>query len=390
MPGWPDLKGFPLSFATKADGVVYASGLTGMAMPTMKLVPGGIAAETTQALHNLQELLAAAGGSLEGVVGCSVMLLDITRDFKAMNEAYAKFWPKDPPSRVAVQVGALAGNSSVEIKCTAVLPGKERDVVDVPGWPKMPGFPLSFVVRAGGMVYASGMQGLDLKTMKLVPGGAAAELRQTMENIETMLQAAGTSLDNAVGCEISLRDLADVKAVNDVYKTFWHAGRFASRIAVKVAGLAGNASVEVRCTAAAAGTPTQVIKVPAWGRLSVPAALAVAAGKTVYVSGMAGIDFKDGKLVPGGIVNETQKALENLKTILEAANAKIEDVMECEVNLRTMQDFKALNAAYSTFWPKDAPARAAVQVGGLQDGSSVEIKCTGIVDEAKETAEFVV
>jgi len=302
-----------------------------------------------------------------------------------MNKAYAEFWPKDPPTRVAVQVGALAGNSSVEIQCTAMLPGFEREVVTVPGLPALKGFPLSFAVRGDGMIYASGSQGIDFKTMKLVPGGAGPETKRTMENLKNILEAAGTSLENAVVCELSLRDMAaDFKAANEAYQAFFSKGNFPARIAVQVAALAGGAAVEVRCTAAESASGRKVVKVPQLPETNFPLSSAIVAKDTVYASGMLGVDMKAGTLVPGGIANETRQALENLQDVLEAAGAEMKDVTICEVSLRDMKDFKGLNAIYASFWPEDPPARVAVQVGALALGASVEIKCTAVLGSSSQ------
>eukprot|EP00438_Fugacium_kawagutii_P036091 Skav218072 [mRNA] locus=scaffold1832:137912:141532:- [translate_table: standard] len=96
-------------------------------MNTSKLVEGGAGPETTQTLRAPPDIKAAAeasGTGLQDVVACEVSLLSM-KDFAAVNKAYASFWPSEPPSRVAVQVGALARGASVEIRCTAALPVKQ-------------------------------------------------------------------------------------------------------------------------------------------------------------------------------------------------------------------------------------------------------------------------
>lgn len=367
--------------------MLYASGLTGMDMHSLKLVEGGVAEETTQALLNLQEIMAAAGGSLHSVAACSVSMRNISKDFGTMNRAYAAFWPEAPPSRVAVQVAALAGNASVEIQCTAALPGYERSVVNVPGLPDLKGFPLSWAIKASDMVYASGMQGFDLATQKLVPGGAGAQTTKALENIEAILKAGGSGLDRVVSCEVSLKDMADFKAVNEAYAALWPQSGFPSRIAVQVAGLAGAGDMEVRCHGAGAGTKVQVVLVPSWSIKSFPLSPGVLAGDVVYASGMVGMDMATMKIVPGGIGAETSQALENVKAVFGAAGARLEDALICEVTLKDMRDFQAMNAAYARFWPKDPPARITVQAARLAQDESVEIRCLGTVGGP---SEFVV
>merc|ERR1719359_326090 len=123
-----------------------------MDMSTMKRVEGGIQAETEQALKNVEELMKAAGSSMQEILRCSVSLLSMD-DFSAMNEIYATFWPHDPPARVAVEVPALAGNASVEIQCEGALSSAGRRVVEVPGFPDLSKkFPLSFATSYGGTI----------------------------------------------------------------------------------------------------------------------------------------------------------------------------------------------------------------------------------------------
>jgi len=122
VPGWPDLTAkFPLSPGTVANGVIYASGMQGLDFKSMKLVEGGVAAQTTQALTLIKQVIEAGGGTMEDVVDCAVYFLH-QEDFAAINGAYAKFFPKtEPPARIAMTVAGLAGGALVEIKCTGLV-----------------------------------------------------------------------------------------------------------------------------------------------------------------------------------------------------------------------------------------------------------------------------
>ena len=78
-----------------------------------------IAAQTRQALTNLQALLAASGSSLAGVVKTTVFLADMN-DFAAMNQVYAEFFTASPPARSTVQVARLPRDVRVEIEAVAL------------------------------------------------------------------------------------------------------------------------------------------------------------------------------------------------------------------------------------------------------------------------------
>ncbi|MGE5231047.1 MAG: RidA family protein [Deltaproteobacteria bacterium] len=114
MAGRADL---PFSAAVRVGPMLYLSGQLGIDS-TAKVVPGGIAAETKQALENIKRLLEANGSSLDRVVKCTVMLADI-REWGDMNQVYVTYFPKHRPARSAFGTSGLALGGRVEIECMA-------------------------------------------------------------------------------------------------------------------------------------------------------------------------------------------------------------------------------------------------------------------------------
>ena len=110
------------------------------------------------------------------------------------------------------------------------------------------GLPFSEAVRVGDTLYLSGQVGVQPGTMILVPGGIAAEARQTMENIRSVLKANGLGMDDLVKCTVMMADIARWGEFNDVYKSFF-SSHYPARSAFGAAGLALNAAVEVECIA---------------------------------------------------------------------------------------------------------------------------------------------
>lgn len=110
----------PYSVAIRWGGLLFASGAIGTDSVSGDLVPGGIEAETRQALENLSAVLRSGGSALERVVKTTVFLADLA-DYAAMNEVYAEFFAQDPPARSAVEVARLPKNAAVEIEAIAVL-----------------------------------------------------------------------------------------------------------------------------------------------------------------------------------------------------------------------------------------------------------------------------
>ncbi|KAK4877288.1 hypothetical protein RN001_009794 [Aquatica leii] len=108
----------PYSQAVIWDRTLYVSGVLGLDRDSMKMVAGGVVAETRQALINLGHILEAADSGYEKVIKTTILLEDIS-DFAAVNEIYKEFFPIDFPARTAYQVGNLPLNAKVEIEVIA-------------------------------------------------------------------------------------------------------------------------------------------------------------------------------------------------------------------------------------------------------------------------------
>jgi 2-iminobutanoate/2-iminopropanoate deaminase len=110
----------PYSVAIQTGNFIFTSGQLGLDPLTGDLVPGGIEAETRQALTNLGNVLADSDAGLEQVVKTTVFLRDMA-EFPKMNAIYAEFFPENHPARSTVQVAALPKNGAVEIEVIAIL-----------------------------------------------------------------------------------------------------------------------------------------------------------------------------------------------------------------------------------------------------------------------------
>ena len=110
--------------------------------------------------------------------------------------------------------------------------------------------PYSQAIMAGGFVFVAGEKGIDPSTGKVVPGGIAAETRQTLENIKVILEAAGSSLGHAVSTVVYLVELSDFAAMNEVYAQYFTVNP-PGRTTVAVKELPAGVVVEIQCTALA-------------------------------------------------------------------------------------------------------------------------------------------
>ncbi|HEX7951009.1 MAG TPA: RidA family protein [Candidatus Limnocylindrales bacterium] len=109
----------PFSEAVRVGSTLHVSGAIGIDEEGA-LVPGGIEAETRQAMTNIGAVLERHGSSLDRVVKCTVMLADMG-EWAAMNRVYLDFFPVHLPARSAFGASGLALGSRVEIDCIATV-----------------------------------------------------------------------------------------------------------------------------------------------------------------------------------------------------------------------------------------------------------------------------
>jgi len=110
--------GVPLAEAVRVGGTLYLSGQIGIEPGTLKLVAGGLRAETRQTLDNIRTTLAAHGYGMNDLVKCTVMLADIAR-WGEFNEIYKTYFVDRFPARSALGTNGLALGAQVEIDCIA-------------------------------------------------------------------------------------------------------------------------------------------------------------------------------------------------------------------------------------------------------------------------------
>jgi 2-iminobutanoate/2-iminopropanoate deaminase len=104
-----------------------------------------------------------------------------------------------------------------------------------------------------------------------------------------------------------------------------------------------------------------------------PYSPAVRAGDFIFVSGQVPVDPATQQVVSGDIGVETRRTLTNIKTLLEACGATMDDVVKCNVYLADGKDFAAMNAVYTEFFGASKPARATVVTGFAVADIHVEI-----------------
>jgi 2-iminobutanoate/2-iminopropanoate deaminase len=106
-----------------------------------------------------------------------------------------------------------------------------------------------------------------------------------------------------------------------------------------------------------------------------PYSQAIIEGNFIFVAGQGPINPGTGSLELGDARSETKRVFENLRAILQAAGSSLDHVVKCNVYLRDINDFAAMNDVYATFFTAPFPARTTIQAGALPGGIAVEIEC---------------
>ena len=96
--------------------------------------------------------------------------------------------------------------------------------------------------------------------------------------------------------------------------------------------------------------------------------------RLVYTSGQLALDPASGKLVAGGVAEQTEQALRNLAAVLRGAGLTLADVVKTTVYLADMADFGAMNEVYGRHFASDPPARTTIAAAGLPKDARVEIE----------------
>lgn len=122
----------------------------------------------------------------------------------------------------------------------------------------------------------------------------------------------------------------------------------------------------------------EVISSPEAPKSVGPYSQATRAGDFIFCAGQAGFDPKSGRIVDGGIGEQTRQVLRNLSAVLEAAGSGLDRVVKVTVFLHDWKYFAEMNETYAEFFPEQPPARSTVQGARWPEGSLVAIEAIAL------------
>ncbi|MGN7388576.1 RidA family protein [Sporosarcina sp. SAFN-015] len=212
---------------------------------------------------------------------------------------------------------------------------------------------------------------IDPTTGKLVAGGIKEQAEQCFNNIKAIVDSIDHVMSDIVRITVFVKDIKDVDAVDEVYKTFFPT-YVPSRTTVAVAALPMDALVQVEAlvshgegtipNAPQAGDLIKLTNNTANAPTSPLSTQTVSFSHYNNLSAQLPIDPKTGRLVTGGVKEQAAQALKNIKAILESIDVPFDDIVKINIFLKDLADTEAVNEVYSTFFPDSAIARAVAYV----------------------------
>lgn len=229
---------------------------------------------------------------------------------------------------------------------------------------------------------------VDPATGKLVSGDVSAQARQCLRNLKAIIESIGHVMDDMVKTTIFLKEIADLEAVNAVYREFFP-GYLPTRTTLAVAALPLGALVQIDAIISnGEGTfpqaPCPLVKL---ARNSDKAPHNPLSTHTVAFSHYNNIGAQlpvepvSGALIGGGIREQAAQCLHNIKAVLEGIDVPFDDIVKVNIYLTNLADLETVNEVYTTFFPDSAiaravaylPARSVVSAAALPMGARVQM-----------------
>lgn len=364
---------------------------------TGAIVAGGAAEQAEQCFKNIQAVVESIGHDMNDIIRVSIFLADIM-DLNAVEKVQASFFPTYQPARTVVAVDALPQGALVFIEALVDNGEGTQSVPQAGDLVKLTNNTHAAPYDAGSTQTVAfshynniTMQlPLDPDTGRPILGDVAAQTAQCLRNVKAILTSVDVPFDDIVKVTIFVKNLADASVVDEVYKTFFPDSGIAravnylpARTVVPVKDLPYHCDVAVEAVVSHGdGTPPQAIEdrhgliIEACNTDAAPkcpyATQSVAFSHYNNISGQLPLDL-DGKLIAGGVAEQTAQCLAYVKAIIESVDHAVEDIVKVNVYLADIADLAAMNEAYVAFFGDHKPARKVVGCGELPFGARVMI-----------------
>jgi 2-iminobutanoate/2-iminopropanoate deaminase len=370
--------GAPCAHVVRAGNLVFMSGAVGKDRDG-RVATGDIHAQGRQLLENSRVALASVGAAPSDVARVTLYFRDI-RQKPELDRLRDEFFGPDWPAGVAVGVTALTSpDCLVEMDAVAVVGAPKVAIRRVKGlWD--PVAPYSRVVRAGDIVFMSGIVGADEQLTPVSPGDVERQFERLVNNCRLALEAAGARPQDVVRVTLYMTDIREKPRLDRLRDEFfgpdWPAG-----VAVGVPALAApGLHVEMDAIAVIGAEKVAVRRVPGLWDPVAPYSRVVRSGGLVFMSGIAGADRNLNVVGAGDIETQFRQLLENARIALASVGAQPTDVVRVTLYMLDMREKPRLDPLCEEFFGPESPAGVAVGVTALgAPGLLVEMDAVAVV-----------
>jgi len=232
-------------------------------------------------------------------------------------------------------------------------------------------------VDAGDYVYVSG-QGPRRPDGSL-PATFAAQVRQALDNIKSVVEAAGLTMEHVVYTQVYLEDISKYREMNEVFaEVFGKTRTPPARAVLGVAKLPGP-SIQISAVAVRNLADRRAVYPPGYNSEE-PASPGILTGDRLFISGMPGNDPSSGK-VPDDPADQVDLALDRMKAVVEAAGLDLRHMVFVNPYLTADVPTQVMNQRYARrFEFGNTPARATIEVSSLPDGAHIEYTGVAVRD----------
>ena len=337
--GAPPASG-PYSPGLVAGDYLYLSG-HGVVRDRDGRLPPTPQACVRQTLDNVQELVTAAGLTMEHVVFLQVYLHEST-PMAALDEVWPQYFPKNPPARAVLGVHRMPTDTPVEINAVAIRQLERKKVFVTPA---------GIGVQAGNRYYASGAFG--------------ASTEEALRGLQTLLAAAKLDFGHLVFVNPYLAPSLSIAKMNEDYAKHFLFGYTPARATIPVAFLPGNAVAEFSGVAVMDLKDRRVVRpknMPLSATAS-PCVWALDGGRndTLYCSAKSGfIPGVNGGIYADTVEHQVIQSMRNLLDGLEEAGLDFSHAVWSNVYLDQIDEWARMNAVYRKYFTSTPPVRTTV------------------------------
>ncbi len=363
-----------------------------------KIVDGGIKEQVKQCLANIKAIVESIDHVMDDVVKLNIFLKNIS-DIEAVNEVYSTFFSNYVPTRTIVEVAALPMDDAL-VQIDALISNGEGTAPQAPcdlikvarNTENAPKGLFTQTVAFSHYNNIGAQLPIDPKSGNIIEGGIKEQTHQCLSNIKAILESIDHVMNDIVKTGIFVKNISDIETVNEVCAKFFP-NYVPARTIVKASALPINALVQIDAAVSHGdGTPPQLAED---SRLLVieanntdnapkaPYSHTVAFSHYNHISGQLPLDPKSGNIVAGGIKEQAEQCLKNIKAIIESVDHVMDDTVKINIALKNIADIEAINEVYTTFFNGDLPARTVIGVSDIPMDALIQIDA--VVSNAEGT-----